>query len=130
MTDEIVYLTVEEAIITHIMLMRWWDETYFGVDRRDLLESALARPQQSANYEPADILRQAASLCFGLGKNHPWLGGNKRSATYIMEVFLDTNGFSVNVENSDIVRLALRIESDEWKVDEIDAWLRENAIRF
>ena len=130
MINEIVYLTVEEAITTHIMLMRWWNETYFGVDRRDVLESALARPRHSANYENGDILRQAASLCFGLVKSHPWLGGNKRSATYIMEVFLDANGYSVNAANSEIVRLALRIESNEWKVDEIDAWLRKTATRF
>src|SRR5580765_6123375 len=110
------------------MLMRWWRETYFGVDRRDMLESSLARARQAAAYEKADIVRQAASLCYGLVKNHPWLGGNKRTATHIMEVFLDINQLSLNAENSEIVELALKIESDEWKVDEIEEWLRNNIL--
>ena len=127
-TKKIVYLTVEESISIHIMLMRWWRETYFGVDRRDMLESSLARARQAAAYEKADIVRQAASLCYGLVKNHPWLGGNKRTATHIMEVFLDINQLSLNAENSEIVELALKIESDEWKVDEIEEWLRNNIL--
>ncbi len=37
------YISVEEAIILHILLMRRWREVYFGIDRKDLLESALNR---------------------------------------------------------------------------------------
>jgi hypothetical protein len=40
-TDEIFYLSVEEAITLHVLLMRELQEARFGVDRRDLLESAL-----------------------------------------------------------------------------------------
>ena len=47
----------------------------FGVFSRHLIESALARPQQAAVWENADLARQAATLCFGLIKNHPWIGG-------------------------------------------------------
>jgi death-on-curing protein len=122
--SEIVYLSAEEAIALHILLMRSWDEVYFGVDRRDVLESALARAHQSATYENADVLRQAASLCFGLIRNHPWLGGNKRTATYLMEVFLELNGHELKARNREIVEAALKMESGEWTVDEIEAWLR------
>jgi len=45
-----------------------WNEFRFGIDRRELLESALARPKQAAIYENADLIRQAATLCFGLIK--------------------------------------------------------------
>jgi death-on-curing protein len=46
-----------------------------------LIESVLARPQQAAAYENADLIRQAATLYFGLVKNHPWVGGNKRTSS-------------------------------------------------
>ena len=126
-TDEIFYLSVEEAITLHVLLMREWQEARFGVDRKDLLESALNRPNQAANFEHADLIRQAASLCFGLVKNHPWIGGNKRTATYLMETFLEMNGFDVTATNDEIVEMVLVVESDAWKVEEIENWLREKV---
>ena len=126
-TDEIFYLSVEEAITLHVLLMREWQEARFGVDRKDLLESALNRPNQAANFEDADLIRQAASLCFGLVKNHPWIGGNKRTATYLMETFLKMNGFDVTATNDEIVEMVLVVESDAWKVEEIENWLREKV---
>jgi prophage maintenance system killer protein len=51
--------------------MRYFGESHFGVDGRALIESALARPKHAATYENADLARQAATLCFGLIKNHP-----------------------------------------------------------
>jgi death on curing protein len=68
--------------------MKLVGETRFGVDHRSLIESALARPQQAAAYENANLIRQAATLYFGLIKNHPWLGGNKRTATALLMIFL------------------------------------------
>lgn len=67
-----------------MLLMRYYGEVRYGVADRTLVESALARPQQAAAYENADLIRQAATWCFGLIKNHPWIGGNKRTATVIM----------------------------------------------
>lgn len=70
-TDEIRYLSYEEAVLIHIRLMNRLGETRIGVDFRELLDSALSRPHNEAVYAKADIVRQAASLCFGLVKNHP-----------------------------------------------------------
>jgi prophage maintenance system killer protein len=56
------YLTYEEAVTLHILLMRRAAEERFGVFSRPLVESALARPRQAAAYENADLIRQAATL--------------------------------------------------------------------
>jgi death-on-curing family protein len=92
-TDEIKYVSFEEAIRIHFGLMLRLGETQRGIDSRDLIESALARPKHSAVYENADIIRQAATLLFGLVKNHPWTGGNKRTATTVLRRFLEINGY-------------------------------------
>jgi death on curing protein len=126
--DKIRYLTVIEAITLHILLMQSWQEVRFGVDRKDLLESALARPQQSSAYENSDLIRQAATMCFGLIKNHPWLGGNKRTASFLMETFLEMNDLELIAENKEIVELVLAIEADLANVDEIENWLRKKVI--
>lgn len=122
--EDIVYLEFDEAVWLHFELMWAWNETYIGVDRRDLIESALARPKQEAHYANGDIVRQAATLCFGLVKNHPWRGGNKRTATYLMRVFLMLNNFDLNYEIEEMLEMVLAVEADKWKVDEIEDWLR------
>jgi len=104
--------------------MRTWEEVHFGIDRKDVLESALNRPKHSATYEKADLVRQSATLCFGLIKNHPWLGGNKRTVTFLMEVFPEVNDHSLAAQDKWIVDMALLVESDSWNVDEIEKWLR------
>ncbi len=104
--------------------MRTLDEVRYGIDHRDLVESALARPRNAAIYANADIIGQAATLLFGLIKNHPWLGGNKRTATTLMRRFLETNGYQKNWTTAEQIELVLAVESDKWKVDEIEDWLR------
>lgn len=123
-TEETIYLTYEEAVLIHIRLMQLLGETRYGVDFRELLDSALARPKNAAIYENADIIRQAATLCFGLIKNHPWRGGNKRTATTLMRRFLEMNGYRKNWTIAEQIEMVLAVESDAWKTDEIENWLR------
>ena len=85
-----------------------------------IVESALARPKHAAIYENADIIRQAATLVFGLIKNHPWTGGNKRTASFLMEEFLFCNGIELTATSKDLYEMSLAVESDAWKVDEIE----------
>jgi death-on-curing family protein len=111
-TENFVYLTVAEAVKFHVLYMRRVGETRFGVFDKSLVESALARPQHAAVYENADIYRQAATLFFGLIKSHPWEGGNKRTATFLISLFLKRNGRKVVALTSEIVKICLQIESD------------------
>ena len=62
-------------------------------------------------------------------KNHPWQGGNKRTATFLMRIFLRRNGFQLKYEISEMVELVLAVESDAWKVDEIENWLRNKIVK-
>jgi len=41
------YIDYIEAVDLHFALMKLWGETRFGVDSRDLIESALARPKHA-----------------------------------------------------------------------------------
>ncbi|MBC7798846.1 MAG: type II toxin-antitoxin system death-on-curing family toxin [Pyrinomonadaceae bacterium] len=111
-------------------MMKMWGETRYGVDFRDLLQSALARPRQAAAYENTDVIRQAATLCLGLIKNHPFTGGNKRTAIFLMNEFLIRNSFELTATNKDLYEMVLAVESDAWKVDEIEFWLREKTVKY
>ncbi len=60
--DRIIYLDYVEAVELHFSLMKTWGEIRFGVESKELIESALARPRHSAIYENADVIRQSANF--------------------------------------------------------------------
>jgi death on curing protein len=128
-TEETVYLSYAEAVLIHILLMRFLGEVQYGVFDRTLVESALARPQQAAAYEGADLIRQTATLCYGLIRNHPWIGGNKRTATAIAREFLKRNEMKLTSPTSEIVELVVSIESARWGIDEIEHWFRQHVTK-
>lgn len=121
------YFSYVEAVADHIELMRALGEVRYGVFDRSLVESALARPQQAAVYEEADLFAQAATLCYGLIKNHPWIGGNKRTATHLTDQFLKRNGFELDCKLPEILELVLSIEADQWDVTQITDWMRQHT---
>lgn len=94
-----------------------------------LLESALARPQQLHAYgDPVpDLADLAASLAFGLARNHPFVDGNKRTAAVCCETFLELNGARLIADDLDLYPQYLGLA--EGKVPEPDfaAWLRERV---
>jgi death-on-curing protein len=126
-TERVVYLTYAEAVVEHIELMRKINEVRYGVFDRTLLKSALARPQQAAAYESADLPTQAATLCFGLIKNHPFAGGNKRTATHLTDRFLKHNGHEIVAHASDVITMVLAVESDQWDVKQLSRWMRRHV---
>jgi death-on-curing protein len=126
-TEPIKYLSFVESIVEHIELMRTLGELRYGVFNRPLLQSALARPQHAATYENADLPHQAATLCLGLIKNHPFTGGNKRTATHLTDRFLQLNGFEIVSTTSEVVGMVMAIESGFWNVENVTRWMREHT---
>lgn len=126
-TEEVQYISYGEAVYTHLELMRLVGEERCGVFDRALVKSALARPQQAAAYEGADLIRQAATLCFGLIKNHPWIGGNKRTATTLLVRFLRLNGVKLVASTKEMIDMVLAVEAGRWDVDGVTLWLRHHC---
>lgn len=129
-TDDIRYLNYADAVLIHIVVMRYYGETRYGAFERNLVESALARPQHAAVYENADLVRQAATLCFGLIKSHPWEGGNKRTSTAITNEFLKRNGHKIACPINELIEMVLSVEAGRWGVDEIEDWIRRHVLVF
>lgn len=121
------YLAYVEAVLEHVELMRRLGEVRYGVFERSLIESALARPQQAEAYGNADLAAQAATLCFGLIKNHPWLGGNKRTATHMTDRFLKLNGSEIICSTAEIVEMVLEVEADRWTLEQLQRWMSEHV---
>lgn len=97
-----------------------------GVRDGNLLDSALARPQQSHAYgdPPPDIADLAASLAFGLARNHPFVDGNKRTAHVCYRVFLALNGVDLVASDEDKYVIMLALAEGSLSETEFAAWLR------
>ena len=67
----------------------------YGLRDIDLLESALARPQNQYAYGETDTFHLAASYAEAISRNHAFVDGNKRTAFYVAVDFLEQNGFQL-----------------------------------
>lgn len=129
MIEKISYPKSAEAIRLHEELMKSFSEIRYGLNSLQMLESALARPKNAAVYENADIIRQTATLYFGLVKNRIWRGGNKRTATILMKRFLENNGYQPIWTLEEVMDLGRKVDNDVWKVNEIENWLCERVAK-
>ena len=91
-----------------------------------LLDSALARPRSSAFGEDAypSLELKAAALLDSLTNNHPLVDGNKRLAWLATTVFLDLNGYRVDLNDDQAFDLVWDIASNRFGLDEIIRRLR------
>lgn len=97
-----------------------------GVRDGNLLESALARPQQLHHYgDPQpDLADLAASLTYGLARNHPFVDGNKRTAFVCCHVFLVLNGVELAAAAEDKYRTILALAEGLMSEQDFANWLR------
>ena len=101
-----------------------------GVRDEGMLESALARPQQRHNYgdPPADLADLAASLAFGLARNHPFVDGNKRTAAVACEVFIMLNSVELDAEDHELYPLYLALAEGSLDEAGFAEWLRPRIV--
>jgi death-on-curing protein len=99
-----------------------------GVRDEHLLDSALARPQQAHAYgdPPPDLADLAASLAFGLARNHPFIDGNKRTAAVACETFIMLNGGTLDADDLELYPQYLALAEGSLPEAEFAAWLRQH----
>ncbi len=97
-----------------------------GVRDETLLESALARPQQHHTYgdPPPDLAELAASLAYGLARNHPFVDGNRRTAHACYRTFLLLNGFELAATDEEKYVAMLALATGNLGEADFAAWLR------
>jgi death-on-curing protein len=79
-----------------------------GVRDRTLIESAVARPFQSAFGQDIypTVVEKGVALFHSLIANHAFVDGNKRTAVTALDHFLLANGFVLGIPNSSMYELA------------------------
>lgn len=92
---------------------------------RNLLESAAARPDASVFGEDAypTIAEKAAALLHSLARNHPFVDGNKRTATLAMMTFLELNNVRIKWVREEALAFIVEVAEGKHDVPAIAAWL-------
>ena len=92
-----------------------------GIREESLLASAVEAPYQTFDGVELfpSLLEKAARLGYGLVANHPFIDGNKRIGIFVMLVFLEVNGMSLNFTDHEVVDMALGVASGNLKYNDI-----------
>lgn len=97
-----------------------------GVRDAGLLESAMARPRNLADYGDPDVAALAAAYAYGIARNHPFVDGNKRTAAVVSETFLALNGHALNATDAEVVVAFVALAAGELAEDELAGWFRQH----
>jgi len=121
------WITKDEIIEIHSMQIERYGGLS-GIRDEGLLESALARPVNLANYEEIDDpVRLAASYAFGIARNHPFTDGNKRTAFVAAALFLRISGMRIRTSQGDVIDTVLALAAGTLSETDFADWLRANT---
>lgn len=102
-----------------------------GLRDQNLLESALARPQNLHAYGEADLFLLAASYAEGIVRNHAFADGNKRSGFTTAVFFLLLNGVKISPRKDDgYADMMVNFAEEKIAKDDVAAYLRENSTKI
>ena len=100
-----------------------------GLRDEGLLDSALARPQNTHAYNPDSTLAGlAASYGFGIAKNHAFLDGNKRAAFLSIGMFLSINGHKLVADQVEAIQTMLAVAAGQIDERGLAAWIQKNIV--
>lgn len=125
------YLKPEQVLFIHNQLI---EETggLHGVRDLSMFLSALGRPQATFDGKDlyVDLFSKGAAFLDSLIRNHPFSDGNKRTAIAATGLFLQINGYSLQVKNDELVRFTLICAQSQVNFEEISIWLKKYSVQF
>jgi death-on-curing protein len=94
-----------------------------------LVESALARPAQSAFGEDAytSLFEKAAALLDSIANNHGFRDGNKRTAMAAAIYYLSLFEIVIDITNEEYELFMLRVVNNKPAIVEISSWLERHS---
>jgi len=103
---EPIFLTLNEVVKIYQDQIELYGGS-LGIRDMGLLQSAVAMPQAGLGdtYLHEDLFAMAAAYLFHLARNHPFVDGNKRTATVTALAFLELNGLEFDGDQDQLEAL-------------------------
>ncbi|MBI5000914.1 MAG: type II toxin-antitoxin system death-on-curing family toxin [Euryarchaeota archaeon] len=117
------YLTVEEIVEVHERII---DETggESGPLNMGNLGFVLDQIQtEFYGHDSGDLFTQAAILIRGIICGHPFVDGNKRTGFEATDLFLNNNGYYIDVDVLEGVGFTVAIATGKFDISETRTWL-------
>jgi death-on-curing protein len=124
----IIFLSVEDVLLLHSDTMSH-EGGLSGIRDHGLLDAAVAMPRQQfgGEYLHPDLPAMAAAYLYHLAQNHPFHDGNKRVAVMAAYVFLDVNGWDLDVPPSELETITRQVASGDTRKDDLIKWMEQHA---
>lgn len=120
------YLSYETVLAIHDMSLERFGGLV-GVRDEALLRAALAQPFQAFGGEELypTAAQKAARYAYGIAKNHPFVDGNKRTATGTMGAFLHANGYRFKPRHDELYKTIYAVAEGTMSYEEFVSWIEE-----
>lgn len=105
-------ITTEYVISIHNDLIATYGGS-LGLREPSLLSSALGQAELAKHFSEPTVYDLAATYCYHICMDHPFIDGNKRTACAVMLVCLALHDIAVIVEDCELVAIMLEIANGE-----------------
>jgi death-on-curing protein len=99
-----------------------------GIRDAGLLESALAKPRNLFAYGKPSLFEMAASYCYGIIKNHPFVDGNKRTGFLVGATFLEINGWRLSATEAEATEAIISVAAGIKSEAELATWFGQHCV--
>lgn len=120
--DEVVYAVHAEQLAEH--------GGREGIRDAGLLQSALDAPKNTFHYEAVNLFKLAAIYGFRISNNQPFIDGNKRTGYVVSRLFLNLNGYDVQVSEVEKVTMFLDISRNAKSESDLAKWFEQRAVEI
>ena len=123
-----VYLELDDVLAIACEVLELEVDALLRVTDLGLADSAVARPRagfQGEEFYPS-IEAKAASLLYGIARNHAFIDGNKRVAVLATLQFLNANGFDLDLSPAEeAFKAAVGVASGSLALEDLTDWIQE-----
>ena len=122
-----IYLELDDVLAIACEVLGLEVDALVHVTDLGLADSAVARPRAGFAGEEfyPTVEAKAASLLFGLARNHAFVDGNKRVAVLATLQFLNANGYDLDLSPiEEAYKTVVQVASGNLSVDDLTDWIR------
>ena len=122
------FLTLDEVLSLHDEQVGRFGGSH-GVRDIGLLESAMgsAAATFGGEFLHQTIFEMAAAYLYGICRNHPFIDGNKRTATAAALIFLDMNSIAIDADEDEFYDLVIGVAEGSVSKAEVAVFFQQNA---
>ncbi len=123
-----IYLKLDELLAIAVEVLELEAETLVRATDLELAESAVARLRASFGGEDlySSVEAKAASLLYGLARNHAFIDGNKRIAVLATLQFLNNNGLDLDLSPAEeAFETVTQVASGHLPLADLTDWIRD-----